>query len=69
LRRVLSRGDLEAVIAQAEVSRLPIGTQRACLQAPTRSELERHFLRLCRRHRLPQPEVNVRVDPYEVDFL
>lgn len=35
----------------------------------TRSELERMFLTLCRRHRFPQPEVNVRVGPYEVDFL
>lgn len=35
----------------------------------TRSELERLFLALCRRHRLPAPEVNVRVGPYEVDFL
>ncbi len=35
----------------------------------TRSELERIFLSLCRRHRLPQPEVNARVGPYEVDFL
>jgi len=35
----------------------------------TRSELERLFLRLCRRHRLPQPELNARVGPYEVDFL
>ena len=35
----------------------------------TRSELERHFLALCRRHRLPQPEVNVRLGPYEVDFF
>src|SRR3954447_12867679 len=35
----------------------------------TRSELERIFLALCRRHRLPQPEVNARVGSYEVDFL
>lgn len=35
----------------------------------TRSELERLFRSLCRRHRLPQPEVNVRVGRYEVDFL
>jgi very-short-patch-repair endonuclease len=35
----------------------------------TRSELERRFLALCRRHRLPQPEVNARVGRYEVDFL
>jgi hypothetical protein len=30
----------------------------------TRSELERIFLGLCRRHRLPQPEVNARIGPY-----
>lgn len=35
----------------------------------TRSELERRFLRLCRRHRLPRPEVNARVGPFVVDFL
>ena len=35
----------------------------------TRSELERLFQSLCRRHRLPQPDVNARVDRYEVDFL
>jgi very-short-patch-repair endonuclease len=35
----------------------------------TRSELERHFLALCRRHRLPQPEVSARVGAHEVDFL
>jgi very-short-patch-repair endonuclease len=35
----------------------------------SRSELERLFLSLCRRHHLPQPEVNVRVAEYEVDFL
>ena len=27
------------------------------------------MLSLCRRHRLPQPEVNVSIDPYVVDFL
>jgi very-short-patch-repair endonuclease len=35
----------------------------------TRSELERLFRSLCRRHRLPEPEVNARVGPFEVDFL
>jgi very-short-patch-repair endonuclease len=35
----------------------------------SRSELEGHFLRLCRRHRLPAPEVNVRIGPFLVDFL
>jgi very-short-patch-repair endonuclease len=35
----------------------------------TRSKLERLMLGLCRRHRLPLPEVNARVDRFEVDFL
>ncbi len=35
----------------------------------TRSELEHLFLRLCRRYRLPAPEVNVRVGSLLVDFL
>ena len=35
----------------------------------TRSELERLFLRLCRRFRLPSPEVNARLGRWEVDFL
>jgi len=39
------------------------------LTGGTRSDLELLFLRLCRRHRLPCPEVNRRVDGIEVDFL
>jgi very-short-patch-repair endonuclease len=35
----------------------------------TRSDLERLFLRICRQHGIPKPEVNVKVGPYEVDFL
>lgn len=35
----------------------------------TRRELERMFLTLCRRRHFPQPEVNARMGPYEVDFL
>jgi len=35
----------------------------------TRSDLEWDFLRLCRRHRLPEPLVNVRIGRWTVDFL
>ena len=35
----------------------------------TRSDLEREFLRLCRRNRLSPPEVNAKVGRWEVDFL
>ena len=36
---------------------------------PTRSDLERLFLRICRTNGIPKPEVNARVGPYTVDFL
>ena len=35
---------------------------------PTRRELERIFLRLCRDHDIPRPDVNTVVGGYEVDF-
>ena len=35
----------------------------------TRSQLEERFLSLCRQHELPPPEVNQRVQRYEVDFV
>jgi very-short-patch-repair endonuclease len=35
----------------------------------TKSDLERDFLRICRRDRIPAPEVNVKVEGIEVDFL
>lgn len=52
---------------QANVMGLPIGELDS--HDRSRSELERDFLRLCRRRRLPMPEVNVRIGPYLVDFL
>ena len=42
---------------------------RAYDPAPTRSELERRFLHLCREHHLGRPEVNALIDGYLVDFL
>ena len=66
LRRSASGEQTRRAIRQAEVLGLDLGT------APTdgtRSELEHLFMRLCRRHRLPRPEVNVRVGPFTVDFL
>jgi hypothetical protein len=69
LRRIAASQEVEAAIAQAEVLRLPIDLHRGFLHEPTRSRLERAFLRLCRRHGLPKPEVNVRLGPYRPDFL
>jgi very-short-patch-repair endonuclease len=59
--------ELRKATRQANVLGLPIGDEDR--QDRTRSDLERDFLLLCRRHRLPRPDVNVRIGPYLVDFL
>ena len=67
LRRVVPREEFAAALRQAEYLGLPLGNSVGTDR--TRSELEARFLHLCRRHRLPRPEVNVRLGPYVVDFL
>ncbi len=67
LHRVLPAEQFAAALREAEFLRLPIGDRFT--PDRTRSELEARFLSVCRRHRLPRPEVNVRVGPYTVDFL
>jgi predicted transcriptional regulator of viral defense system len=42
---------------------------RAYAPAPTRSELERRFLRICADHAIPRPEVNQYVEGFLVDFV
>ena len=36
---------------------------------PTRSDLERLFLRVCRKYGIPVPETNVKIGPHRVDAL
>jgi very-short-patch-repair endonuclease len=67
LRRLLPRERFEEALDKARILRLPIGDVGR--QEGTRSRLERRFVRLCRRHRLPAPEVNVWVGRFRVDFL
>jgi very-short-patch-repair endonuclease len=67
LHTVVDRQEFATARREAEFRRLPIGNQADHDRARTR--LEARFLALCRRHRLPQPEVNVKVDRFEVDFL
>ena len=69
LRRVLAPNQIDAAIRRAEVLRLDVGAQPGYAPDLARSELERMVLRICRRHRLPMPEVNARLGPYWVDFL
>lgn len=66
-RRLIAPIEVRRAIRQASVLGLPL--DREVEQDRTRSDLERDFLRLCRRHRLTVPEVNVRVGPHLVDFL
>lgn len=67
LRRVLPRVEFAAAMREAEFLRLDIGPEVATDR--TRSELEARLLAICRRHRIPQPKVNVRVGAFVVDFL
>jgi very-short-patch-repair endonuclease len=68
LRRTAPAKVVRRAIRQAEYDRRPIGDQGHETQG-TRSEPERRFLRLCRRYRLPEPEVNVKVGRFTLDFL
>ena len=69
LHRVVSDESYRRAVRRALDLRLISSAQLRSDEDLTRSELERLFLALCRRHRLPQPEVNALVGPYEVDFL
>jgi very-short-patch-repair endonuclease len=66
-RSAIAGHELRRAIRQANVLGLPIVARDAKVR--TRSDLEADFLLLCRRHRLPPPQVNVRIGPYLVDFL
>jgi very-short-patch-repair endonuclease len=57
------------VLGKAAARGLPIGEVPGFVLDRTRSSLERRFLRLCRDHGLPAPEINVAIGPYVVDFL
>ena len=51
---------------QAELMRVRL---RGAEGKRSRSDLEEDFLALCRRHRLPPPETNVKIGRWEVDFV
>ena len=67
LRSLLSPAQFSAAVREAQFLGLPLGDGFAT--DGTRTELEDRMLALCRRHRLPRPAVNAKVDRYEVDFL
>jgi very-short-patch-repair endonuclease len=67
LRRTIPQPQFEQALRQAEYIGLPIDPELD--PDHTRSELEARFLGLCRRRRLPKPEVNVRVGSFIADLL
>jgi very-short-patch-repair endonuclease len=75
LRRATSAGrpgaltprELRKAIRQANVLGLPL--DEASRGDRMRSDLEGDFMAICRRHRFPPPDVNVRVGRYLADFL
>jgi very-short-patch-repair endonuclease len=71
--RLLAQGALADALARAPGKRTR-ALRRLVEQGErpptlTRSELEERFLALVRRGGLPEPELNVRIGDYEVDFL
>jgi len=69
LRGCVDAAELGRARRQAEVLGYRLDEAASIESDLTRSELERRFLRLCRRHRLPSPEVNARLGDHVVDFL
>lgn len=63
----VSKQELRRAIRQAGVLGFRIDNPEEADR--TRSELEYLFLRLCRRHELPKPEINVKIGSMLVDFL
>jgi len=66
LRRAVTSHEYRQALRQAEFDGCDLGELET---DHTRSELESLFLKLCRRHRLPEPEVNARLGPFLIDFL
>lgn len=67
LKAAVPEWEWRKAVRQAEFKKFDLGS--SVQTDGTRSDLERDFLRLCRRHGLPAPEVNVRVGTWTVDFL
>jgi very-short-patch-repair endonuclease len=67
LRGTVPSWQWRKAVRQAEFKKFPLDPRIETDR--TRSDLERDFLRLCRHHGIPAPEVNVQVGRWTVDFL
>lgn len=68
LRRTATANEVRRALRQAEFRNLPLD-ELPFDDDRTASDPEHLLLRICRRHRIPPPEVNVAIGPYVVDFL
>jgi very-short-patch-repair endonuclease len=68
LHRALPEYRFEPILRRAEKLRLDTGF-RTTGDDQDRTELERRFKAVCRRHSIPWPECQVIIGPYTVDFL
>lgn len=66
LKRTVPPAEYRRALRQTEFEQLYLGE---LVTDRTRSELESLFLRLCRRDRLSEPEVNARLGSFLIDFL
>ncbi len=68
LKRQEAPGVLRRALREAEFRRLPV-TRALLVPDRAGNDLELALLRLCGRFRLPEPETNVPIHGFEVDFL
>jgi very-short-patch-repair endonuclease len=73
LEELVDRADFHGLVDFADLGAANSASLKAVLDnyrpAPTRSELEEAFLRLCDDHGFPRPETNIPVEGYTVDFV
>jgi very-short-patch-repair endonuclease len=73
LERIVDLADQRGLVDFADLRTANSAALKAVLSnyrpAPTRSELERRFLRLCDDHGVERPETNTRIEDIEVDFV
>lgn len=67
LRRTLTPAEVRRATRAAETRGLPLDA--GFVADKTESDLESDFLAICRRYRVPEPEVGVWIGRYRVDFL
>ncbi len=66
--RVFDLAELEATIARNPGRKTTTLREALGAEAPSERELQRRFLRLCRRHGLPEPQQEAPIGAYHADF-